>query len=254
MLQFTEIQLLGWVAAWFYPLCRIAALIGSAPILSDTSIPVRVKIALAVLVTIVVAPTLGPAPGVAILSLDGGLLIVRQLIIGVGMGIGMRLAFYAVQYAGDLAGLQMGLGFAQLFDPQNNQESAVVGNFLTYLAYLVLLGLNGHLIMIGAIVESFNSMPIASATGVGTDWHELVLHGGVIFSLGLYLALPVVGASLLANVVMGVMMRSAPQMNLFAIGFPITLLVGLGTLFLTLPATVPMVERSLMESFTALLH
>ncbi|MGA2551725.1 MAG: flagellar biosynthetic protein FliR [Burkholderiaceae bacterium] len=254
MMHFTEAELLTWLAAWFYPLCRIAALVGTAPIFSDSSMPVRIKIALAILVTIVVAPSLGPPPTTAILSFDGGLLIARQIIIGAAMGIGMRFAFYAVQYAGDLAGTQMGLGFAQLFDPQNNQESAVVGTFLTYLAYLVFLSLNGHLMMIAAITESFNSLPLVSPHGLGTDWQELVLHGSVIFSLGLYLALPVVAASLLANVVMGVMMRAAPQMNLFAIGFPITLLIGLGTLLLALPMTLPMVERTLTESFATLLH
>jgi flagellar biosynthetic protein FliR len=108
--------------------------------------------------------------------------------------------------------------------------------------------------MIGAISESFASMPIASAQGLGSDWQELVNHGGVIFSLGLYLALPVVAASLLANVVMGIMMRSAPQMNLFAVGFPITLLIGIGALLLSLPATLPVIERTLIESFTPLLH
>jgi flagellar biosynthetic protein FliR len=254
MLQFTEAQLLAWVATWLFPLFRIAALIGSAPILSDNTMPQRLKIALAILITIVIAPGLGPPPAVEILSVDGLLLIARQIIIGVGMGIGMRLAFYAIQYAGDLAGLQMGLGFAQLFDPQHNQESAVVGNLMSYLGYLVFLALNGHLIMIGAISESFASMPIASAQGLGSDWQELVNHGGVIFSLGLYLALPVVAASLLANVVMGIMMRSAPQMNLFAVGFPITLLIGIGALLLSLPATLPVIERTLIESFTPLLH
>lgn len=253
MLQFTESQVLAWVAAWFYPLCRIAALVGSAPLFSDATIPQRLKIALAILITIVVAPGLGAMPTVPILSLDGGILIARQILIGVGMGIGMRLAFYAAQYAGDLAGLQMGLGFAQLFDPQHNQESAVVGNLLTYLAYLVFLGLDGHLMMIGAIAESFASVPIAPTSGLGTDWQALMLHASVIFSLGLYIALPVVGASLLANVVLGVMMRAAPQMNLFAVGFPITLLIGMCALVLGLPAMLPTIERALLESFAPLL-
>ena len=254
MLQFTDTQLLGWLAAWFYPLCRIAALVGTAPILGETHIPQRLKIALAVLVTILVAPELGPPPHVAILSFDGLMLVARQIMIGAGIGLGMRFAFFAVQYAGDLAGLQMGFGFAQMFDPQNNQESAVVGNFLSYLASLVFLSLNGHLMMIAAISESFTSLPLIADHAFSIDWHLLVLHAGVIFSLGLYLALPIVAAILLANLVLGVMMRAAPQMNLFAIGFPITLLVGLLCLALALPTMLPIMERALIESMAPLLQ
>ncbi len=254
MLQFTDTQLLGWLAAWFYPLCRIAALVGTAPILGETHIPQRLKIALAVLVTILVAPELGPPPPVAILSFDGLMLVARQIMIGAGIGLGMRFAFFAVQYAGDLAGLQMGFGFAQMFDPQNNQESAVVGNFLSYLASLVFLSLNGHLMMIAAISESFTSLPLIADHAFSIDWHLLVLHAGVIFSLGLYLALPVVAAILLSNLVLGVMMRAAPQMNLFAIGFPITLLVGLLCLALALPTMLPMMERALIASMAPILQ
>lgn len=247
-LQFSEADLLGWLAAWFYPLCRIAAVIGTAPVLSDANFPQRAKIGLAVLVTIVVAPALaGSVPTTPILSSDGLVLIVRQVVIGASMGFGMRLAMFAIQFAGDLCGLQMGLGFAQSFDPQHGQPSAVVGNLFGYLAALLFLSINGHLMVIAAVTESFSSLPIASAHPLALDWQALALAGGSVFRLGLYLSLPVVSTLLLTTVILGVMTRSAPQMNLFAIGFTFLLLVGLAALFLSMPVLLPMMQRVLEE-------
>ncbi len=252
MLHFASSQLLAWMIAWFYPLCRVAALIGTAPIISDSGAPPTVKIGLSVLITIVIAPTLPAMAAVDVVSLSGLALIVRQLLIGAALGLTLRMVFAAVSYAGDVIGLQMGLGFAQLFDPQHNEQTPVVGTFLGYLAGLTFLALNGHLILIGVVAESFTAWPIDGPSILALDWYALLLEAGMMFALALHLALPVIAALLLTNVALGVLMRSAPQLNLFAIGFPITLLIGAIALLFTLPAMMGTIESGLGEALVRL--
>lgn len=248
MIHFTEAQILAWIAAWLYPLCRIGALISTAPVLSDSGAPQRVKIALALAITIVVAPTIDAPPASDIASWEGLAIVARQLIIGAAMGLTLRFAFAAATYAGDMVGLQMGLGFATLFDPQHNQQTPVVGSLLSYLTALIFLALNGHLMLIASLAESFRSFPIGSGVGLLLDWRTLALEGSIVFSLALHIALPVIAALLLANTILGVMMRSAPQLNLFAIGFPATLLIGAFALYFALPDMLGVIERGLIET------
>jgi flagellar biosynthetic protein FliR len=248
VLHFTSTQILAWLGAWFYPLCRIAALVGTAPVLSDSGAPQRVKIALAIAITAVVGPTVDSVPAADLASWEGLAVVARQIVIGAAMGMTMRVTFAAFTYAGDMIGLQMGLGFATLFDPQHNQQTPVVGSLLSYLAALIFLALNGHLILIGAVAESFRSLPVASASGMTLDWRALVDQGALTFVLALHIALPVIAALLLANAILGVMMRSAPQLNLFAIGFPATLLIGAAALYFALPDMLGAIQRGLVDA------
>ena len=253
MFQFTEAQLLGWIAAAVYPFVRIAALIGTAPILGDTSVPRTVRIGLALFVTVVVAPTLNAVPDVVPISGDGFLLIGRQLLIGAAMGFSMRLAFAAVEYSGDLVGLQMGLGYATLLDPETNDQTPLIGSLLRYFASLAFLVANGPLLMIAGIAESFHDLPIASTGGMFEDWKMLVLQGAMVFGLALHMALPVIAALLVTNVALGVMTRAAPQLNLFSIGFPITITVGLVVLLLSLPVLLRIAESAMVQTATRVL-
>ncbi len=238
MFQFTDAQLLGWLAAVVYPFVRIAALVATAPILGDASVPRRVRIGLAVFITIVVAPGLDDVPRVALLSGDGVVLIARQIVIGAAIGFSIQLAFAAIEYAGDLIGLQMGLGFATVVNPETNDQSPLIGGLLRYFAMLAFLVANGPLTMIAAVAESFHAMPIASSAGVADEWRTLVIAGGTIFGLALHMAMPVIAALLVTNVALGVMTRAAPQLNLFSIGFPITIGVGLIVLAASLPVVL----------------
>ncbi len=254
MLQFTEAQLLGWLAALLYPMFRIVALIATAPILGDASVPRTVRVGLAVLVTILVAPGLAAVPDVALLSGDGFLLIGRQLLIGAAMGFSMRLAFAAVEYAGDLIGLQMGLGYATLLDPETNDQTPLIGSLLRYFASLAFLVANGPLLMIAGVTESFHSLPLASDGALFEDWKMLALQGSAVFGLALHMALPVIAALLVTNVALGVMTRAAPQLNLFTIGFPITIAVGLLVLIGSLPVLLAIAGNSMTETAGRLLH
>ena len=254
MFQFTETQLLAWIAAAVFPFCRIAALIATAPILGDGSIPRRVRIGLALFVTAIVAPTIVEVPAVALMSGDGFLLIARQLLIGAAMGFSMRLAFAAIEYAGDLIGFQMGLGYATLIDPETNDQTPLLGSLLRYFASLAFLVANGPLLMIAGVSESFNGLPIVGSGGLFGDWQALVLQGATVFGLALHMALPVIAALLATNVALGVMTRAAPQLNLFSIGFPITITVGLVVLVASLPTVLAIAGSALDETAGRLLR
>ena len=254
MFQFTEAQLLAWIAAVAYPFCRIAALIATAPILSDASVPRRVKVGLAIFVTIIVAPGIAAVPGVEPMSGDGFLLIGRQLLIGAAMGFAMRLAFAAIEYSGDLIGFQMGLGYATLLDPETNDQTPLIGSLLRYFASLAFLVANGPLLMIAGVAASFDGLPIAGSSGLIGGWQGLVLQGATIFGLALHMALPVIAALLVTNVALGVMTRAAPQLNLFSIGFPITITVGLVVLVLSMPIVLKIAESAMTETAGRLLR
>ncbi|MGI9027043.1 MAG: flagellar biosynthetic protein FliR [Burkholderiaceae bacterium] len=254
MVQFSEAQLLAWLAASLYPFFRIAALIGTAPIIGDATVPRRVRIGLALFVTVVVAPGVSAVPDVALLSGEGFVLIVRQMLIGAAMGFSMRLAFAAIEYAGDLIGLQMGLGFALLIDPETRDQTPMIGSLLRYFASLAFLAANGPLMMIAGVADSFQSLPIAGSAGLFGDWKMLTLQGSLVFGLALHMALPVIAALLVTNVALGVMTRAAPQLNLFSIGFPITISVGLIVLIVSLPVMLAIADSALMQTAGRLLR
>jgi flagellar biosynthetic protein FliR len=253
MFQFTDTQLLAWLSMVVYPFVRIAALIGTAPILNDSSVPLRIKIGLAIFVTVLVAPGV-QAPDVALMSGDGFLLIARQLLLGAAMGFSMQLAFAAIEYAGDLIGFQMGLGYATLLDPETNDQTPLIGSLLRYFASLAFLVANGPLMMIAGVSESFQGLPIAGSGGLFGDWQNLVLQGATIFGLALHMALPVIAALLVTNVALGVMTRAAPQLNLFSIGFPITITVGLVVIVISMPAVLGIAESALAQTAGRLLR
>lgn len=248
-------ELEAWLAAFFYPFVRIAALATTAPIFSHRSVPRPTRVALAVLVTIVVAPTLPPAGFVSPFSAAGIVLILQQLLIGAAIGFTMQIVFAAADLAGEVIGLQMGLSFGTFVDPRTADPVPIVGSFLSLTMMLVFLALNGHLMLLAGLVGSFDSFPVGGLKSTGAlDARLIVLYGRELFALGVTLALPVIGAMLLANVALGVLTRTAPQLNLFAVGFPVTLATGLAMLGLALPFVVPAMESALLRALGAVVR
>jgi flagellar biosynthetic protein FliR len=178
-------------------------------------------------------------PDISPASAPGLLLLVQQLMIGYGMGLAMRLAFTAMEMAGHIIGLQMGLGFATFFDPQNSTQVPIMGQLLGVMAMLLFLAINGHLMVITALVESFATLTVGSFAA-GGGWKALVLAGGNIFTWGALLSLPVLAALMMTNVALAVLTRAAPQLNIFVVGFPITLALGFIVLALSLPYFLPL--------------
>lgn len=242
MISFTSMQLESWLAAFIFPLTRILALVASSPVLGNKQVPVRVKIGLSLLITFIVAPTLNIPTDIEASSGAGLFIMLQQILVGLSMGFAMRLIFTAVELAGDTMGMQMGLGFASFYDPVNATQTQVVAQFLGIIAALAFLSMNGHLYMLETLVESFQAFPISTQLPPADAMHTLALWGGSIFSNALRLALPLIGALLITNLALGILTRSAPQLNVFAIGFPITLVVGFATLMLTLPYLAPLLE------------
>ena len=243
MINITTVEFNTLLAAFVWPLSRILALIASAPILGNPSTPVRVKLGLAIMITILVLPLvekslphIDPASGV------GLVILLQQVLIGVAIGFVMRVVFVAVEMAGELIGLQMGLGFAVFFDPQNSGQIDITGRFLGIIASLAFLAMDGHLLMIALISQSFSTLPIGSAALTEVTFTTLVNWGGEIFKSGLQLSLPVLTALLITNLALGILTRVAPQLNIFAVGFPLTLAVGFLVLGLSIPFYTPILE------------
>lgn len=242
MISFTSMQLEAWLAAFIFPLARILALVASAPVIGNRQVPARVKVGFAMLVTFIIAPTLDIPADIEASSGVGLFILLQQIMVGLAMGFAMRLVFTAIDMAGDIMGMQMGLGFASFYDPVNAANTQVIAQFLGMLAALAFLSMNGHLYMLSALAESFHAFPISTQVPSAHALHTLALWGGSIFAHALRLALPLIAALLITNLALGILTRSAPQLNIFAIGFPITLVVGFATLMLSLPYFAPLLE------------
>lgn len=244
MISITTAELNTLLATFIWPLSRILALIATAPILGNPSIPIRVKLGLALMITILVAPTvekllphIDPTTGI------GLIILLQQILIGVAIGFAMRIVFVAVEMAGELIGLQMGLGFAIFFDPQNSGQIDIIGRFLGIIASLAFLAIDGHLMMIALISQSFSTLPVSSDGVTEATFTTLANWGSEIFKSGLQLSLPVLTALLITNLALGILTRAAPQLNIFAVGFPLTLSIGLLVLALSMPFYAPILEH-----------
>jgi flagellar biosynthetic protein FliR len=235
MISFTEAQILAWITPLLWPFLRALALFSSLPLLGTRVVPVRVRIALAALVALAAQASLPTMPPVALDSWLAFMLVVQQLLIGISLGFAVRLVFAAIELAGEIVGLQMGLNFAGFFDPMTASQTTATSRFFGAIVGWLFIVINGHLLIIAALVNSFNAFPISGEPfaflkqALPHEW------GAMIFSTGLWIALPMVAMLTFVNLVLGVISRVAAQINIFAIGFPITLGVGLLGILLTLP-------------------
>ena len=254
MISITTAELNALLAAFLWPLGRILALIASAPVTGNPSVPLRIRIGLALMITLAVAPALAPLPPVDPGSGAGLLILAQQVVIGLAMGFAMRIVFAAVEMAGELAGLQMGLGFATFFDPQNAGDIPIVGSFLSLIVTLAFLAVDGHLEMIGLLVQSFIALPIGAGGMAAPALITLAQWGGEIFFASLLLSLPLLAALLITNLALGILTRAAPQLNIFAVGFPLTLAIGMLVLALALPYFAPLLERMVHDGLQMMLQ
>ncbi|MDJ0739836.1 MAG: flagellar biosynthetic protein FliR [Gammaproteobacteria bacterium] len=248
-MEFTEQQLSQWLADFFWPLVRIAAMLMAAPIFNIRQIPIRFRMLMAVLITVLVQPVLPPSPLVEVFSTDALLILVQQIAIGAALGFLMQMAFNALIFGGQVMAYSMGLGFANMMDPANGVQVPVVAQFWLILAMLAFLMMNGHLVLIGAIVDTFVVLPIAADGLTRAGLWELLGWASRMFAAGLVMAMPVIVSLLLINVGMGVVSRAAPQLNIFAIGFPITLMMGFVLIWITLPQVIANFAGLVGETF-----
>lgn len=231
MVTFSQLQLDTWLSGLLLPFLRILALFSAAPLLSHRSLPMRARVAASFAIAVVVAPFAGVPPGLPLGSLAGLGLVLQQVLIGLTLGFAARLLFSVFEVAGELVGLQMGFSFAGFFDPHGGTESAV-GSWLHTLALLLFVAMDGHLLLIDTLVGTFRTLPIAADPWGSLAKLRLDLLGGEVFRLALVLALPATMLMLFVNLALGFTSRVAPQLNIFAVGFPVTLLAGLVALAL----------------------
>lgn len=249
MITINSLDINALIASFLWPFTRIMGLLAVAPLFGNRSIPARVKVALGLLLSAIVAPTVGALPQMDPMSMTGVLVLAQQFIIGIAMGFAMRIVFTAVELAGELCGMTMGLGFATFFDPQSAGRSSAISQYLSLLTLMVYLAANLHLVVLSTLVDSFATMPVSAMPMGGDLFRQLAGWGGRIFSAGVQLALPVVAGLLITNIALGILTRAAPQLNLFGVGFPVTLTVGFLMLALTLPYLAVPLERLFADGF-----
>lgn len=226
-------------------LLRVSALLIVAPIFGHRLYLARAKVGLAVMVSLVLFPLVAnqhvPPPQHLGLYL---VMALREVAMGLVLGFSVLLLFIGVQFAGQLAGLQMGFGIVNVLDPQSAEEVSVVGQFLNLLAILLVLTLNGHHMILRGLMTSFEAVPLGAAHLKPPVMQKLIALSGQIFVIAIKISAPVLIALLLISVALGVLSRTVPQMNVFIVGFPVQVAVGL----LVLLASVPLIALVLTRA------
>lgn len=249
MITLTEAQLYAWVSPVFWPFLRILAVFTSAPIFSSRAFPVRARIALSLLVAIACQAGLPPMPVVGFNDSAALGTLIQQIVIGLSIGFTVRVVFASLELAGEVVGFQMGLNFAAFFDPSMNTQTSAMGRFFGQMASLLFVVLNGHVLVLAAVTRSFEAFPVGGSGMEALHKLKLFQLGTDLFASALWIALPMVGMLMFVNLALGVVSRVAPQMNIFAVGFPVTLAVGLLAVALTLPLLeapyIALMERSI---------
>lgn len=255
MLTLSVASLYPYINHYFWPFLRILALFSSAPIYNEKEISGKLKVGLALILTFLIAPNL-PESDVKILSISGLWVGIQQVIIGIAMGFIVQFIFVAVRHGGELVGLQMGLSFATFYDHSGGQNMPVIARILNLLVTLLFLYFNGHLLLIDALVASFDILPVKERPLEAGGFMALVQASGVIFKSGMMLALPVIALLLCLNLIMGILNRLTPQLSIFVVGFPLSLSIGMFALSLNMYSLSPFFEaliNSIFESLSVVL-
>ena len=250
MFGVTEAQLLAWLNPLLWPFVRTLALFAGMPVFSQRNMPMRVRVGLSLFVALAMQPSLPPIPP---LPLDAPPLLLgmmgQQLLIGLCMGFAVRLVFAALEFAGELIGLQMGLNFAGFFDPATGSQGTASSRFFGSMVAFLFIAINGHLLLIDALAQSFHAFPVGEEPFRFLRVAQPQTWGAEIFRIGLWIALPLITMLMFVNLVLGVISRVAPQLNVFSVGFPLTVSVGL----LGLTATLPLMQQPFMVALERLL-
>lgn len=241
-------QIMGWVGAYFWVLIRVAAMLMVAPLFGARGVPRRWRALAAMVFSLVIAPTLPAVPAIDPLSVEGILLVGQQILIGVSMGFLLGMVISSFVMAGETIAMGMGLGFAQTVDPQNGVSVPLISQFLTIVATLLFISLDGPAMMVKMLADSFVWLPIGPMGLSADDFWRIVGFGQAMFVNALLIGLPVVTSLLMVNMAMGVITRAAPQLNIFSIGFPATLLIGFFLLLVTSPTWLPNLEHFLQQT------
>jgi flagellar biosynthesis protein FliR len=237
-----EQQLLIWMLAMIRPGAAFLA----APMFGAGAVPVQLRLVLALAVGIPSAAAVNMTlPAAGLVSIPGFLMILAEVITGLALGFVIQIGFASALVAGEAINNAMGLGFASMVDPASGQASPAVGQFLSMLAMFLFLAADGHLALVSIIAESYRALPPGQAWLSFSAIGGVAKFGSLAFSAGLSIALPVGFALVLVQIIMAMIARSAPTLNLFAVGMPAALLAGIILLGLATPLMADSVAHSL---------
>lgn len=246
-------SLLDLVAQHIWPFIRIGAFVMVMPVIGGSFVPQRVRLILAVVLTLVIAPALPNLPSIDVLSFAGMLLMFQEIAIGVAMGFVVQLVFDAIALGGQVISMSMGLGFAVFVDRQRGVNVPVLGQLFLMLGMLIFLSLDGHLVLIRMLADSFHTLPMNSG-GLGqVALSSVIAWSAQLFVVAMNIALPAITALVVVNLSFGVMSRAAPTLNLFAVGFPFAMLLGFVVIFLSMESLTANVSRSLGDTHAMLI-
>lgn len=243
-MEFSIAEITGALGSYLWPFFRITAMIMVAPIFSSNFVSARARLLIALAASMVIIPTIPTEmPQVAPLSASGLLIIAHQILIGACMGFMLQLLFNAFIVAGQIVAMQMGLGFASMVDPQNGVMVPVISQLYLIMVTLLFVTIDGHLILIQVVNESFTTMPVAASGLVANDFRDIVTQASWMYAAGVIIALPAIGSLMMVNLSFGILSRAAPQISPFTIGFPMTIITG----FVIIMVTLPLVAEHLVD-------
>lgn len=234
MIGFSEAQIMAWLSPVIWPFLRVLAMFASAPMYSQRAIPMRAKVGAALVIAICAQPSV-QQPVIAVNAPEALGCVLQQVGVGLAIGFAARLIIAALEVAGESIGLQMGLNFAAFFDPASGAQLSAVSRLLVQVFTFFFIVVNGHLLVLMAVIKSFDAFPVDGYFLHSITAMQLHEVGADIFSSALWIALPIMMLLLFVNITMGVISRIAPQLNIFAVGFPVTLTVGMLAITMTLP-------------------
>lgn len=245
-MNFGEDELLAFLASFLWPFLRISSMFITVPVFSVRAVPARVKVIASVLITFVIMPTLPAMPDVELFGYQGLMVGIQQIVLGAATGFILQMVFSIMLFAGQSIAYSMGLGFASLVDPATGVQVPVIAQLFVISGSLLFLAVDGHLLLIEMLAQSFRTLPVG---GVGLDkagWWRVITWSSLIFADGLLLAMPVMATLLFVNIAFGFASKAAPQLQIFGVGFPITLILGMALIWIGFP--------TLLEGFGDMLH
>lgn len=247
----SEAQINQFIGQYLWPMMRISAFYFAVPIIGARTIPARVRIILALFTALLVVPLLPNAPVVSFMSLQGMHMIMKEVLIGLALGFMMQIVMHVFILVGQFVALKLGLGFAAQNDPSSGVSVTVLSQFYLLLSTLLFLSINGHLVVIQMIVDSFVSFPVGSAGLMPEHYMHIVNMFSWMFASALLVSLPLFTSLMIVNMSFGVMSRSAPQMNIFTVGMPFILVFGYILMWYSLSNFLPLFYQIIDEGIAA---
>ena len=249
-MEFTDTQIATFVQQYFLPSVRIGVMLMVMPVIGARIVSPRVRLALTFLVTLVVVPMLPPLPIVPALSITALLFVVQEVLLGAAIGFSFQVFFQMFVLAGQFMAMKLGLGFASMNDPANGVQTTVLSQFFLTLVTVMFVSIDGHLVLLALMVESFQTLQPGNFYFTPDKMMAVVQLSTWLFSASLLMSLPVLTALLLINLSFGVMSRAAPQLNIFSVGFPFTLICGMALIWIGLSNFAPVFQDTMDYAFS----